>query len=92
MPAQTVASKDKMKEHYKNPADGLDDWKAGASPGDNIEVTENDLANLKVIKNAPTPGGPVEVTQEELERPVSICDCPLVTIGNRPGGGRVKQK
>ena len=32
-----------------------------------IEVSENDLANLKVIENAPTPGGPVVVTQEELE-------------------------
>jgi len=65
MPAQTVVSK--MKEGYKHPADGLDDWKSEASPGDNIKVTENDLANLKVIENAPTPGGPVEVTQEELE-------------------------
>ena len=37
MPAQTVTSK--MKK--PNPADGLDDWKAGPSPGDDIKVTES---------------------------------------------------
>ena len=52
---------------FKKLIEILDDWKAEASPGDNIEFSENDLANLKVIKNAPTLGGPVEVTQEELE-------------------------
>ena len=55
MAAQTVASN--LKERSENPADGLGDWKAEASPGDNIEVSEN----------APTPGGPVVVTQEELD-------------------------
>lgn len=46
------------------PAKNRDD---SPSPGDDIEVSEEDLENLKIEKNVPTPGGPVEVIQDELE-------------------------
>jgi len=56
------------------------DHKTNSSPGSFVEVTKEELENLKVIKNAPTPGGPVEVTAEDHENMKVIKNAPT------PGG------
>ena len=45
--------------------------------------TEEELASMKIIKNAPTPGGPVKISEEEMENLKIMKNSP-------PPGGVVK--
>ena len=56
----------------------------GPTPAsDMTPPTEEELANMKVIKDAPTPGGPVEVSEEEMENF-------KIMKSDTPPGGAVK--
>jgi len=45
-------------------------------PGGPAEVTADELANLKIVKNTGPPGGAVEVTEEERKNLKVIKNCP----------------
>ena len=48
-----------------------------------IEISEEELKGLKVVKNCPPPGGPVEISARELESLKIVRNCP-------PPGGPIR--
>lgn len=70
------------KKHVK-PEDTSDKLYGATPASDMTPPTEEELANMKVIRDAPTPGGPVEVSEQEMENF-------KIMKSDTPPGGNVK--
>jgi hypothetical protein len=66
-----------------NPEDMAGGPKGPTPVSDMLPPTEEELASMKIIKNAPTPGGPVKISEEEMENLKIMKNSP-------PPGGVVK--
>ncbi len=63
-----------------NPEDMAGGFKGPTPVSDMLPPTEEELASMKIIKNAPTPGGPVKMSEEEME------DLKIIKNSPPPGG------